>query len=498
MSNEDTTTQPFPGMERISEMMLRIVESEEPKRNGNHRGETPNPGSMAQQRSVMIEETRRALAELLQRGTAGVFMLSSAQLRTLESMEIPENLRNEVISLNLLRTRGGQYRINERLNTVMTLPPRPPAGETDWKLWWLDHQGSLIGIARPQDHDPLADPVSETLNGVIRAMAEEASRKMPTPGDIARDILRRGVWNRNSNKWENQPRDGRVDLTQVWSSMDRMRVLALRMGTDGDARERLRPLSAEALLAELRLEEIEVRQDMGSITGLQELRFVLRENGVADIRANARTGRWQDAESRHRHVIGGQTYVTGARNRIPPKSLWPEGLQISERELALIALTAPEHPAREEAPGFQKDPAASAIGFVNRMAPSRVRDYLEGRTDEVPARCTQQCPRAGECTSWCGHLQASGQFPMPLTHEGRHQTCGYWHFLEQHGHLDPARREAHARMELEKTREGIWGKRARSRTSETPPDEKNRSESPEAQRNTETPEEKGTVQPALF
>ena len=128
MNDPGATTQQYPGMERLSEMMLRLIESEEPRRSSNQRRETPNPGSMAQQRSIMVEETRRALAELLQRGTAGIFALSPAQLRTLESMEIPEDLRNEVVSLNLLRTRGGQYRVNERLNTVMALPPTPPGG----------------------------------------------------------------------------------------------------------------------------------------------------------------------------------------------------------------------------------------------------------------------------------------------------------------------------------------------------------------------------------
>ena len=114
-----------------------------------------------------------------------------------------------------------------------------------------------------------------------------------------------------------------------------------------------------------------------------------------------------------------------------------------------MTLTVPEHPGAKDQPLNSPDGEASNIGFLNRVSPQAVREYLEGRSEEPNPPMGEPCPRAAECPSWCGRLQETGEFPFPLTHDGRHESCRYWQFLEKHKGLRPAQRSIFAQAAID-------------------------------------------------
>ena len=89
----------------------------------------------------------------------------------------------------------------------------------------MDHAGSGIGVHRPQDHDPLKDPLSEMLNQVISAMAQAAAPEIPNHGKMARHMLEFGVSDSFSNR-RTKPKNKKLDLTQVWIMGGKIRSLA--------------------------------------------------------------------------------------------------------------------------------------------------------------------------------------------------------------------------------------------------------------------------------
>ena len=390
-------------------------------------------------------------------GIGSLFVLTQRQAATLEALELPPELTEEVLSLNWLREEMDNYAVNDRLEIIATMPPSDEGKKPDWKKWWLDHAGSGIGVHRPQDHDPLKDPLSEMLNQVISAMAQAAAPEIPNHGKMARYMLEFGVPEAFSNR-RTKPKNEKLDLTQVWIMGGKIRSLAWGIGITGQEHPARRPDSPEVLLAELKEQGTQVRQDMGTITGLEELRKTLQEANIEHTYANARSGQWHDRKAKENHLLDHRGYGNNGRNQI----LLPEGEEPGEEpeeirtqaEWDLMTLTVPENPGAKDAPlnrifGINPDEEASNIGFLNRVSPKDVREYLQGNSEEPNPPMPEPCPRAAECPSWCGHLQKTGEFPFPLTHDGRHESCQYWQFLERHRDLRPAQRKIFAQAAID-------------------------------------------------
>ena len=155
--------------------------------------EPPLLGTKTNQKSnrpKTIQELRRQMAQQLAEkirqefrpGVASLFVLTERQAATLEALALPPELTEEVLSLNWLREEPWNHAVNGRLETIATMPPSDEGKKPDWKKWWLDHANSRIGVHRPQDHDPLKDPVSEMLNRSYRPWPRQPRRRSPTTG----------------------------------------------------------------------------------------------------------------------------------------------------------------------------------------------------------------------------------------------------------------------------------------------------------------------------
>ena len=430
------------------------------------------PGTVQQLRRQMAERLAGKVKDQFHHGMSSLFVLTARQAATLRSLDLPPEIPEQVLSLNWLQRDPSQYAVNDRLETIAEMPPSDGEGKPSWKKWWLDHTHSRIGIYRPQDHDPLKDPVSEMLNQVILAMAEAAGPEIPNHGEMARHMLAFGVMDAFSSKRTKQKNE-KLDLTLVWTTGARIRALAQRMGITGREHAARRPESPEVLKAELQERGIAVRQDMGTIAGLEELRKTLREEDVKDLYANARSGEWRNRKARESYMLDQRGYVHSGRNRICLREGEdPEGLR-TQAEWYLMTLTVPEHPGAEDEPIHSPDAAAANVGFLKRVSPKAVREYLDGRSEDPNPPRPGPCPRAAECPSWCGRLQETGEFPFPLTHDGKYESCRYWQFLERYGAMDPEQRGVFAQAAAEEERgrrEEKQREQTRNRTAAAEPE----------------------------
>ena len=406
------------------------------------------PRTIPELRQRMAQRLAEKIRQEFRPGVASLFVLTEKQAATLEALALPPELTKEVLSLNWLGEEPWNHAVHDRLKTIATMPPSDEGKKPDWKKWWMDHASSRIGVHRPQDHDPLKDPLSEMLNQVISAMAQAAAPEIPNHGKMARHILEFGVPDTLNNK-RTKPKNKKLDLTQVWIMGITIRSLAWRMGITGQEHAAQKPDSPEELMAELEEQGTQVRQDMGTITGLEELRKTLREANIEHTYANARSGQWHDSKAKENYLLDHRGYENSHRNQICLREGEDPGEIRTQAEWDLMTLTVPEHPGMEDEPIHSPDAAASNIGFLNRVSPKAVREYLEDRSEEPNPPTGEPCPRAAECPSWCGRLQETGEFPFPLTQDGRHESCQYWQFLERHTGMRPAQRNIFAQAAID-------------------------------------------------
>ena len=169
--------------------------------------------------------------------------------------------------------------------------------------------------------------------------------------------------------------------------------------------------SPEALLAELEEQGTQVRQDMGTITGLEELRKTLREANIEDTYASARSGQWHDRKARESHLLGHRGYENSGRNQIRLREGEEPGEIRTQAEWNLMRLTVPEHPGAEDDPIHSTDAAASNIGFLNRVSPKAVREYLEGRSEEPNPPMPDPAPGQRSVPRGAGACRKPGSFP---------------------------------------------------------------------------------------
>ena len=456
------------------------------------------PGTVRHLRQRMAERLAGKVKDQFQPGMSDLFVLTARQAATLRSLDLPPEVPEQVLSLNWLKQDLPQYAVNDRLKTIAAMPPTPENGRPDWKRWWLDNAKSRIGVHRPQDHDAEKDPVSEMLNQVISAMAQAAGPEIPNHGEMARHMLEFGVPDAFSKRLV-RPKNKKLNLTQVWIMGARIRELAWRMGITGREHAGRMPDDLESMLLELKERKIAVRQDMGAITGLEQLRKKLREANIGEVYANAGSGQWHDRKANEDYMLAHRGYRNGGLNQICLREgEKPEELR-TQAEWDLMTLTVPEHPGAEDEPIRSPDPAASNIGFLNRVSPKAVREYLDGRSEDPNPPMPGPCPRAAGCPSWCGRLQETGEFPFPLTHDGRHESCRYWQFLEKHGGLEPTQRKIFAQAAADAERNAKKARKEKpgpDRTAAARPEPAGGESGEGETKARENPQ--GTQQPALF
>ena len=164
---------------------------------------------------------------------------------------------------------------------------------------------------------------------------------------------------------------------------------------------------------------------MGAIAGLEQMRKTLREEKIGDIYANARSRLWHDRKARDSYMLDHRPYQGAGKNQLCLREGGDPGESRTQAEWSLMALTVPERPDTEDEPIHSPDSVAASVGFLNRVSPQAAREYLDGRSEDPSPPQPEPCRRAAECPSWCGQLQESGEFPFPLTQDGKYESCRY-------------------------------------------------------------------------
>ena len=467
----------FQGLDYLIELIQAQLDPSQPK--------PPQPGRKPADRNGQAKtiaelqgQMANALEEQIQKNFGpysgnGIFILNAGQQNTLERLDLHPQTVRQIRSLNWLSARSIGMPVSERLKTIAALPATAKGSQTDWKQWWLERWEDRIGVWRPQDHDPQQDPVSDILNQAIRAMAQAAAPEMPSHGEVAQHLLENPPGKDRSRRKTPLP----LNLSAVWIAIQDMGKLAQRIGLTPEEQPLKMPESPEALLTELREAGFRPRQDLGTIGGIAELREILQQGGIAEIWTDGLTGQWHDqnigqsyklCQNRIHRISVRDGVVRHGENGAALSAGRTEQPEITDAELWLIHDAELEQPGLDDRPLFSPDPDAANIGFLNQVPPQAVRDYLEGRSEDPSPAPPPPCPRAAQCVSWCGRLQQSGEYPFPLTHDGKFESCNYWRFLERYGHLPPEHRASVAEAVLTKERKERQQRRAKEYSPEKP------------------------------
>ena len=407
----------------------------------------PQPKDIDHLATQMAQITRGKVSEQITQLQRQMFLLTNGQLRTLDTLDVPIETHQAIRKLNGMVKIMENHAINIRLEVIGQIPPTPKNREKpDWETWWFDHRDSHMGIHRPQDHDPVQDPISATLNTVIAQIAHRAVRHLPDHQSIA-DRLRA-----QPDRKKQTP----LSLSEVWTTAVKIRKLSYLLGlNDQDIIKNWErtlqdlshsnPLAPDRILAEVP----GLVADMGSITDLVTLKTKLPAQGTGAVLPNTDQAIWYQKDIRDSHLMG--PLQTSSRVFYDNPDEAPPTTSNAEREF--IHLTTPLHPREAQTLIYTQDRAAQAIAFINKNTPRATRDYLNGDSDDPTPPNPDPCPMASQCPTDCGRLQASGEFPFPLNDDGDYRKCQYWQFIDQHQHSDPVIRELAATKRVQEERD---------------------------------------------
>lgn len=419
-----------PGIPRITEIFLAtLTQRQQPTadvKDGNCQPAPKLPPHFRQLQQQMEENTERCLWQDTYHTMRRIFSISELQFRTLSEIGVSEPDLQTLQALNFLLPHHANYAVNQRLKVVATAPPAPP----DWQNWWFQYRESFIGIHRPQDHDPAKDPASENLNRIIAVLAAAALPHLPTIGQI---------YDRMATEAN---RAGKaVRISDVYTCASQLIHWGEGIGIPAEATG-YQDLSPESIASVLQESGVCCETDMGTIGTVAELKQILPSPDLNDISTSATARLWWARESGSYWIpmAGRKNYTRYTRTKPDPEA------ELSEAEYRLIDMTTPEHPLSNEH-YFTPNPVAATIGWLNRMTPQQVLAVLSDRP--APPEPVV-CPQAAECQSWCGHLQATGEYPFPLTDDGNYQNCAYWQFLSRNAGQDLVSRELAAQQAISK------------------------------------------------
>ena len=398
-------------------------------------------------RQAMQRDTHSYLNNTMAKLKQDLFILRPAQLLTLHSLGLPQDIVDQVKSLNFLRLATVPHPVAIRLKIVASLPATSE-DTPDWNAWWYDNRNKGLGIFRPQDHDPQQDPVSESLNTVIHAMAGQAADHLPTPVEIARYVATNPE---TAGKKAQIP----IKLSDVYTAISDIHQTALLIFLTPEHLTPLRLEHPDEIAETIRAHHGEVDQDLGSITTLEALKPLMPPKGTAGIRVSIPYRIW------HRADVGSSYKLTPRDNvhfsnhktaRLHPRN-GQSNEPISKVEWELMYRSVPTIPIYShitETP-HNPDPQASELALLTGTTPKAASDYLHGKASSpMPPQGLDKCPLIDECASLCAHLQRTGELPFPFTTDGRHESCHYWQFLSIHLNSPSQFREPAAAQALKK------------------------------------------------
>lgn len=347
-----------------------------------------------------------------------LFVLAPGQWQTLDDIGITAPARQLLEACDHLVKHYDHYPVNQRLDTIAAIPEHP----ADWRHWWVTNRNALIGVFRPQDHDPKQDTVSETLNGVIAAIGHAALSHLPKPADFA------------AGASPETP----ARLSTVWADINSTIGLAYRLGIGPEAQAHY-PADPESIAAELATASISHTIDMGRLEHPERLRQQPHWPGIDLAYCSAPAGIWWPRDAVHNDRM-----VTNRLMRSRPYfRTAPEAeATLSQAELRLVQLTTPQHPEHD----FGQ---AETLAFRYRLTPRQTLAILNGN-DAAATEMPQPCPQASQCLAICGHLQRTGEADFPANHSGDYQDCRYYHFLTASAGRTPDERAAQAQHLVDK------------------------------------------------
>lgn len=406
---------------------------------------TQSASSFPHLQALMRSDTQSYIHHALRDLKRDLFILLPSQTRTLQDLSIPQDLIDNVLSLNFLRLRAAPWPVQDRLNTLATLPPTPtgPQNTADWAHWWHTHRDSNIGIHR-HHRDAKADPVSQSLDQVIVHMGQTAVHHIPTPNQIAQHIS-------TTPKKGNKSPKPLTRLSQVYTAISDLYRLALSIFLHPKDLDPLHMGDPETILKDLRSNGWDLMEDMGKITTLQALRPLLPDGSLSKISVSIPLKLWHSLEAQESYKITPGDNVYYGKNR---SNIFPHGdihESISHPEILLILNTVPSVPTYSHIPTstHNPDPTAAALAYLTGTTPEAATDYLTNITPSPePPPDLSPCPLMEHCPTTCAHLQTKEALAYPFTEDGRYQSCKYWQFLTVHQLSPPEIRESAANQAL--------------------------------------------------
>ena len=335
------TTPSYPGLQYILDLILEQFDPQGTPRSKTKDSARSKPGTLSL-KSNMETETKHLVQSMMRPAVQNIFSIHPNSITTLRSLDLPSNTLDFVLSLNYLAMLKANHAINDRLKTIATLPQTPPGQNApDWTQWWFNYRDSYIGIARPQDHDPVKDPVSELLNTVITAMAARSQPHIPDHPAIARHLA------------TNPPTNSRhkpilpLTLSHIYGAASDIHTLAFRLRLDPAHAAKVLPITdPDTILSTLLNKGINVLRDMGTITTLEELKPFLQEEGSQQIYADGHWAIWT-------HKKAYQHYKLSPTRHIYSFPIWETTIAFNEKteqnlsQEELKGNVSPDYPTRQ-------------------------------------------------------------------------------------------------------------------------------------------------------
>ena len=365
----------------------------------------------------MNDKTNEQVQRIAKEMSRNLFVLTPGQWRTLEQLNINDNASEFLSACHYRLTCHEHYAVNQRISVIRSVPEHP----ADWSRWWLEQSREHIGVARPQDHDPKQDPVSETLNGVILRIAQAAIPNLPDVEQIA--------------AYTGQKPELR--LSAVYAAAGAVISLAKRLGAHQEAQEHYR-LNPDTLSEQMDTAGIGHTKDMGILEHPARLRQQPHWPGIAEVYCSRVTNIWWNRNADQPHDILDHAMPPGVFASLKDFRLPVRGdAGLSPAEQRLIVLTTP----RPVDDNFGK---LRTLALHYGLTPAQTQALLDGKDNETTA--PPPCPQAVHCLSACGRLQQAAEIAFPMTDDGDYENCRYYQFLAAHGEQDPETREMYAQQ----------------------------------------------------
>lgn len=354
----------------------------------------------------------------------------------------------------------------EPVNIYLTLLGSLPAGNPpDWKEWFITQARQQLRIPhrrRPPQYEPT--PLEAQLEQLTAAIAAEPARtQFPMWPDLARSLLRQpwqlSPWTPPIGQASPQ---ANLPLSAVLVLANHLRRAAGAMGCPPETYAHLTDDPLETAAAVITAAGIPIAVDCGQISALTppELKArVGRLTGQEALQTNARYDLWSSSPHRQLYeLIRDDDYLSVVHiSQFPePEQVDPAEPRLAEfsrAELALLKITAPADPWRQDS--FAPPRLRTPWGPFARHAqttPAALADYIAGEaTDWQPDPSLAPCPEAGRCPTRCAQLQRDNSIAFPLTQDGSPDSCQWREFLNQYGDRPPEIRQSAARLLLEQT-----------------------------------------------